>query len=237
MTPSKTIEMLRGFKEPTLAFLWRGSKGERRKGQRLGVFSGSFNPPTIAHERLCQIAQKTLGLEEVLLLLAIVNVDKPLFGFSLEERIEMMVALAKSHEGWSAAVCNHGRFVEKAQAILKVYPRGTKLWFLVGYDTLVRVFESRFYPDRPMEEALRELFSVASFAVASRGEAGEEVVRAFLCCPEVQPFAPQIFPLPVDPSIRWISSTQVRKRLGEGKPVGAFVPPSVLPLLKPSPTP
>lgn len=223
---------LRHAKEPTLKFSHRASQGITRSGQRLGVFSGSFNPPTIAHVRLCQQAQTALGLDEVLLLLAVVNVDKPLFGFPLEERLAMMVAIAKERSDWSVALCSHGRFVEKADAVVKAYPDGTGIWFLVGYDTLVRIFERRFYTDMDMYQALQRLFAPARLAVMPRADADEAAVRQFLGRLDVAPFSDRIVLLPTDPSTRWVSSTLVREKLERGEPIDDLVPEPVAKLLQ-----
>ncbi|MDT7896945.1 MAG: nicotinate-nicotinamide nucleotide adenylyltransferase [Armatimonadota bacterium] len=213
--------------KPTLRFWHRAPQGIAASGQRLGVFSGSFNPPTVAHVRLCEHAERHLRLDEIVWLLTVVNVDKPLFGFPLTERLAMMTAVAQERSNWSVAACSHGRFFEKAQAVADAYPTGTQIWFLVGYDTLVRIFEPRFYPDLPMAEALRRFFALARLAVMPRGDADETAVQQFLHRPEVRPFADRIVVLPLDPSIRWISSTLVRQRLERGELVDDLVPSAV----------
>ncbi|MCS7263574.1 MAG: nicotinate-nicotinamide nucleotide adenylyltransferase [Armatimonadetes bacterium] len=224
-------ELINSLK-PKLGFLKRAEFGISQSGQKLGVFSGSFNPPTVAHVKLCQKAQKHLGLDEILLLLAIVNLDKTQFDFSLEERLEMMLAVAQEQPNWSVALCSHGRFVEKAQAVKDAYPDDTKVWFIVGYDTLVRIFERRFYLDRPMEEALVQFFELAHIAVFPRGEADETRICAFLRQAEVQPFAQKIDVLPTEPSLLFVSSTFVREKLKRGEDVTELVPKSVLKFLR-----
>lgn len=218
--------------EPEIRFLKRAESGISGAGQRLGVFSGSFNPPTVAHVWLCEQAQKQLQLREVLLLLTIVNVDKTQFDFSLEERVEMMTAVVKEHSSWSAALCSHGRFVEKAQAVTKAYPAGTEVWFIVGYDTLVRIFEPRFYPDIPMDEALQRFFKIARLAVFPRGNFDEHAVSEFLQRPEVKPFADRIDILPTYPSLLWVSSTLIRQKMRLGESVDGLVPQSILEFLQ-----
>ncbi|MFN3421303.1 MAG: nicotinate-nicotinamide nucleotide adenylyltransferase [Armatimonadota bacterium] len=223
---------LKNSPQPKLGFVKRAEVGIVQGGQKLGVFSGSFNPPTIAHVRICEHAQKHLQLNEVLLLLAIVNVDKTQFDFSLEERVEMMTALAGEHPNWSAALCSHGRFVEKAKAVSSAYPEGTEIWFIVGYDTLVRIFEPRFYRDMPMRDALQQFFELANLAVFPRSDAAEEVVKEFLERPEVKPFSSRVTVLPSEPSLLWVSSTLVREKLKSGEPVDELVPRTVLKFLK-----
>jgi len=183
---------------------------------------------------MCEHAQKQLGLHEILLLLAIVNVDKTQFDFSLQERAEMMLAVARERSDWSVALCSHGRFVEKAKAVAEAYPEGTEIWFIVGHDTLVRIFEPRFYLDMPMHQALENFFRLARLAVFPRGDADERAIREFLNRDEVKPFADKITVLPSEPSLLWVSSTLIRQKLKQGEPVNELVPPSVLKFLKPS---
>ena len=56
-------------------------------------------------------------------------------------------------------------------------PALERLVFLVGFDKIVQIFDPRYYDDR--EDALRQLFSVASFAVAP---AGGPAVRSLTSC-------------------------------------------------------
>ncbi len=226
------LESLTKSDRPKLGFVLRAPNGISQTGQKLGVFSGSFNPPTIAHVRMCEHAQRQLGLHEILLLLAIVNVDKTQFDFSLQERAEMMLAVAQERSDWSVALCSHGRFVEKAKAVAEAYPEGTEVWFIVGHDTLVRIFEPRFYLDMPMHQALENFFGLAHLAVFPRGSADEKAIREFLSRDEVKPFADRIAVLPNETSLLWVSSTLVRQKLKQGEPVTELVPPSVLKFLR-----
>ncbi|WP_456337088.1 hypothetical protein [Fervidibacter sacchari] len=228
------LEGLTKSDRPKLGFILRAPNGISQAGQRLGVFSGSFNPPTVAHVRMCEHAQRQLGLHEILLLLAIVNVDKTQFDFSLQERAEMMLAVAQERSDWSVALCSHGRFVEKAKAVAEAYPEGTEVWFIVGHDTLVRIFEPRFYSDMPMHRALEHFFRLARLAVFPRGSTDEKAIREFLSRDEVKPFADRIAVLPNEPSLLWVSSTLVRQKLKQGEPVNELVLPSVLKFLRSS---
>jgi hypothetical protein len=64
------LESLTKSDRPKLGFVLRAPNGISQTGQKLGVFSGSFNPPTVAHVRICEQAQRQLRLHEILLLLA-----------------------------------------------------------------------------------------------------------------------------------------------------------------------
>lgn len=222
---------LESARKSQIEFILKATNGISKGGQKLGVFSGSFNPPTVAHVRLCEHAQKHLELDEILLLLAIVNVDKTRFDFSLEERVNMMTAVALGRDSWSVALCSHGRFVEKSEAVARAYPSGTEIWFIVGHDTFVRIFEPRFYPDIPMPVALQKFFGIARLAVFPRGDADEQAIKDFIERQQVKLFADRIAVLPTDPSILWVSSTLVRQKLRLGEKVDGLVPPAVIKFL------
>ena len=113
---------------------------------RLGVLSASFNPMTNAHLEMALISRRELGLEGILLLLAKVNVDKPIFGASLTDRVLMLIGVAESYDRFWVGVSSHGRFVDKAEAIRRGFPH-VKPTFIVGYDTLVRIFDPKYYDD------------------------------------------------------------------------------------------
>ena len=42
-------------------------------------------------------------------------------------------------------IIKHARFIDKATALRKAYPEGGELAFLTGFDTLVRLFDPKYY--------------------------------------------------------------------------------------------
>lgn len=191
--------------------------------------SASFNPLTMAHVRLAQEASRAFPAEEILLLLARANVDKPVEGFSLERRLSLLVRFAESHPAYSVAACSHGRFVDKVEAIRPHYPRRTRLAFIVGFDTLVRLFDAKYYADPG--DALSSLFSVSEFIAANRPPDPPDAVASFLARPDVAPYARRIQAIQLPAEIAAMSATQVRTRLARGEPVADLVPPEIHPLL------
>lgn len=214
---------------PRLAFARRAPGGIVGRAGQLLCLSASFNPLTVAHVWLLREASRLVPPDEALLLLARANVDKAVTGFPLERRLNLMARFAESRPTFSVAACSHGRFVDKAEAIRSHYPAGTRLTFIVGFDTLVRLFDPKYYTDR--DASLSALFSASEFIAANRAPDPPEAVTAFLARPEVAPYADRIHVIQLPPEIAAISATLVRARLARGEPVSEFVPSEIQLLL------
>ncbi len=232
----QSIARLDPHAAPRVAFVRRATQGIAAPHQRLGVFDSSFNPPQNAHVEMMRLAQEKFNLNEMLLLLAKVNVDKEEFGATLEQRLLMMLCIAEEHPDYSVAVVSHARFVDKAAALRAdktpnrdsegaVYPESTEIYFILGYDTLVRLFDPKYYADMPAE--LERLFSMAQFIATNRKEHSIEEMRQLLAHHEAQPFAHKIHLLPLDDFHASLSSTEVRRRIAAHEPYEHLVPPKV----------
>ncbi|EMG46088.1 POF1 Nicotinamide mononucleotide adenylyltransferase [Candida maltosa Xu316] len=136
--------------------------------QRICVLDSSFNPPHLGHYALIEESLTKnydnipIANKVVLLLLSVKNADKvhpkpeP-----FETRLELMYLMAndlakKYPVNVSIGLTNHAKFVDKSLSILN-YIKNTeaanhpdiKLTFLVGFDTLVRIFNPKYYlPDK-----------------------------------------------------------------------------------------
>ena len=129
---------------PVVQFVHRATPPQPK---HIGVLDASFNPLTLAHEALVHQAQNAFGFDEIVLLLAKTNVDKALFGADLGQRLAMMVNYANSDTQLDAylsiAVCSHARFIDKAHALRAHISPDAQIYFLVGHDTLIRIFDPR----------------------------------------------------------------------------------------------
>ena len=208
---------------PVVQFVHRSAPPQPK---HIGVLDASFNPLTLAHEALVHQAQDTFGFDEIVLLLAKANVDKALFGADLGQRLAMMVNYANSDTQLdtclSVAVCSHARFIDKAHAL---FSPDTQIYFLVGHDTLIRIFDPRYYIDMPAE--LKVLFSLCHIVSANRENSSREVFQRFMSRPECAPFASRVHPLQLPPSFGNISSTEARKRIRAGDPITDLVPETI----------
>ncbi|KAK8862015.1 Nucleotidylyl transferase [Apiospora arundinis] len=187
----------------------------------LVVLDSSFNPPTLAHQRMALSAladqhqpqrQDSSRDSRVLLLLAINNADKAPKPAAFPQRLAMMyvfaqdlLAAARKHHyqtvspssdekgGGSArheeeeeavdiAVTTEPYFHSKSNAIatseyytaaaagVECRPMMEQL-YLTGFDTLIRIFDAKYYPNDTMRQALDPFLSQSRLRVTMRTDA------------------------------------------------------------------
>ncbi len=198
-------------------------------GRKLGVLSSAFNPLTEAHIKMAELAMQDCQLGEVMLELSKVNVDKQVYGASLAERLWMLKHVAAGRPVFSVGLCSHARFIDKSKSKREGYPRDTDIYFIVGYDTLVRVFDPKYYAD--LDAELRELFAESQFIVANRGEHEVADVVAFLKQPVCRPYIDRIRLIELDAHHARLSSTLVREHLEAEESIDGLVPEEIVPLI------
>src|SRR5215203_1299344 len=109
---------------------------------RVGILCGSFNPLTLAHTELAERALATFALDTVFFTLAKVTVDKEqVIGMSLEDRLLLLSLFAERHDKLGVALVNRGLYFEQAQAFRTLFGEETALYFLVGMDKLLQIFD------------------------------------------------------------------------------------------------
>jgi len=183
----------------------------------VGILGGSFNPPHLGHLRLAQVALDQLELERVLL----VPVHRPPHKPVLESdpgpqhRLAMCKLLVEGAEpvGRLAAseieVRRGGRsYTVDTLEQLRAADRALEPTLILGSDVALTI-------DRWREP--RRILELARIAVAPRGEGRAEVERALR---RIDPDARVIF---LTMAAIEISSTRVRERLADGRPVHELV--------------
>lgn len=200
-------------------------KGPNKKIRRLGVFPSSFNPLTVAHVELTRRAKEEFDPEEVVLVLDAQAMDKEIHGASLEDRLWMLRLFARSCPGYRVAFSSHSRFLDKLRALSRLCPDVQEFCFIVGYDTIVRVLDPKYYDDR--ERALAELFRGSRFLVANRADGGRAELQTLLDKTENRRFKDRVdfFSLPAPQA--HISSTLVRENVAQGGDIRGLVPPAI----------
>ena len=214
---------------PQIELVYRAAPSILQCGKKLGIFSGSFNPLTLAHTRMMEETIAEYRLDELLLLLAKANVDKAVFGLPLAARLLTVKAYAKSRQAFSVGVSSHGRYIDKVTALKSIFPPDTEFHFIVGYDTLVRIFDKKYYTDFHAE--LQELCVSARFIVANRGEADIKTIASFMAQPDIRQYASYVSSILLPDAYAYMSSTQVRELLVRGEAIEHLVPPSLLAML------
>ena len=127
-------------------------KNLNSKATRLYVLDSSFNPPTNAHLQLIE----SCPMNSRLLLIANKNVDKDQDNFN--DRIELLKLL-----DMPLAITSEARFVDKAKQF------EVPVCFLMGYDTLVRFFDPKYYGNA-FDHEMQDFFTTSSIKVVDRGE-------------------------------------------------------------------
>lgn len=180
------------------------------------VFPGSFNPPTTAHLALLKQARQFARLHGSMHLYAAISkritdketVERPL----LLDRIILLDTVLRHHLRHTGIMLfNRGLYVEQAEGIRASFPQVKKLYFLIGFDKIVQIFDPHYYEDR--DAALHELFALAELLVAPRGGAGAAELAQLLDQPENRQFAQYVHALPLSAAYQNISSTRIRQGL------------------------
>jgi len=215
---------------PQIRWVYRAARHIREGGRRLGIFSGSFNPLTVAHIKMIEAAQKKYDLDEILLILARANVDKGVFGLSLADRLLILKEYAANREDYSVIACSHGKFIEKIEALKPAYPSGTHFSFIVGYDTFIRLFDPKYYTD--LHSALEALFDQCRFIVANRQDYDADAVRQVMESRDYRRYSSGIDLIELPDFYADISSTDIRAQIQAGNSVDHLVPSEVQGFLK-----
>jgi nicotinamide-nucleotide adenylyltransferase len=190
---------------------------------RTVVLPSAFNPPTRAHVALLAAAAEVAGAASRAALLSTRNVDKGLYGATLDHRVGMLLAAAAEH-ALAVLTTNAARFVDQALALRTAFP-GASFDFIAGYDTLVRIFDERYYDDMAAE--LAPFFASHRLVAANRGPYGPDDVERFIDRhPLAAAYHERIIIAPIDAESAALSSTLAREVASRGADLDA-VPPSV----------
>ncbi|KAL2013814.1 hypothetical protein VTN00DRAFT_1339 [Thermoascus crustaceus] len=169
----------------------------------LYVLDSSFNPPTLAHLTIAStaLAENPGASSRLLLLLATQNADKPSKPALFEDRLVMMDLFARdlrsrlsSAAGSSSlddvpqidiGVTKKPYFIDKAAEIeyAGTYPKSIEQVHLTGYDTLIRIFNPKYYPPEHTLQPLEPFLTQHRLRVTMRPDdewGGREEQEAYL---------------------------------------------------------
>jgi nicotinate-nucleotide adenylyltransferase len=179
---------------------------------RIGVFGGTFDPPHIGHLLAAVDAYEALSLDKLMFVPAAAQPLKPRIpaGASTEERLEMVrlaVADDPRFEVSDSEIERGGlSYTVDTLESLASSRAGSELYLIMGMDALA-TFDRWRSPER-----IRELATLAVLAREGEGS-GDSGTHS---------------------GVRWVStrridvsSSEIRARLREGKPIRGFVAESV----------
>lgn len=202
-----------------------------RQPDRCLVLDAAFNPPTIAHWELALAGARISEADRILLQISSANVDKPVSGADLGLRVYMVDRLAAEDDHVGVSVCSHARFVDKANALHTLSP-STRHIFAIGYDTLIRLFDPKYYSR--MTSELDDLFSNIEFAVANRGGHDETALNDYLRQSPQSEYKDKIYQITLSEGFREISSSETREKIRVGEDVSDWVPDVILDIIRES---
>ena len=227
---AQRIEHLRHSEGSEIMILRKAPQGILDRKGRLGIFPASFNPPTMAHLALIRGARQQAHLDEVLILLDIQAMDKEPREAEYEDRLTMLKKAFGRDQKVSMDISNRGLFIEKLQPLRKYYPSPILFFFIVGFDTILRVMDKKYYSHR--KRSLDELFHQCQFLVANRGDHEKAAFVTLLDKPENRKYKDKVTFLTLHPRISSISSTVVREKIAKDQPADGLVPASIHQVIK-----
>ena len=198
------------------------------------VGSGSFRHPSIhppwltlhSYERRL----KKKRLDEVLVLLDIQAMDKEPVEATFEDRLTMLKKVFEKDPKISIGLSNQGLFLEKLKPLRALYPAPIELVFIVGFDTLLRVMNKKYYQNR--KRSLDELFEQSRFLVANRDHYEGTAFEILFRRRGNKRYVGRVTFITLPERFSSLSSSLVRQRLDQGQPVNQWVPASILSFLK-----
>ncbi len=180
---------------------------------QVGILSGAFHPPTLAHLALARAALDSGCAGEVLFVLPAAFPHKGYGEVPMEDRLNMVLSSTARESRYSVAVSDGGLFLEIARECRSHYPPQVRLCFLCGRDAAERIVEWDYGPLPTIGEQLEEF----ELLVAPRD-------GLYAPPPEV---AHAVQALAVDSQIDAISSSRVRERIQSGSGWRHLVPEEI----------
>ncbi|OGP89728.1 MAG: hypothetical protein A2156_00780 [Deltaproteobacteria bacterium RBG_16_48_10] len=221
----RVLRRLSLSEESEIVLIRKAPKGISSRTGRLGIFPASFNPPTLAHLALTRGAKKQGNFDEVLILLDIQAMDKEPKEAKFEERLTMLKKVFGRDPKISIGLSNRGLFLEKLKPLRKHYPSPVEFFFIVGFDTILRIIEKKYYRNR--KQCLDALFSQCQFLVANRGQYQERALEIFFHKREIKTYKKRVSFIPLPSKYSSLSSSLIRERISQGQPVDEWVPASI----------
>jgi len=185
----------------------------------------AFNPPTIAHLRLLERAARAVAAAPAAVLTTR-NVDKGITGAPLPDRVQMLLAARRDGHDVAILAANAARIIDQVAALERSFP-GVDPTPVVGFDTLVRLFDPRYYTS--MSAELDPFFERRRVIAANRGPHALEAVAEWLHR-HAPDYADRVILVELEADLAVISSTQARELAAAGQ-LPDLVPPSVRAIL------
>ena len=214
---------------------------------KIGLFGGTFNPIHRGHLRAALEVEQTFALEKTYFIPSALPPHKEPRGISdAEDRMEMTRLAVIEHPGFTVSDVELKRSgpsftIDTVRGFKSIVPEDAELYFIVGVDAFLEIDTWKSY---------RELFRLIPFIVMSRPRAAgrdapvtRDTLEAYITSSIsdgyrfsaskacfVHDGKQPIFVIDIEALD--ISSTQIRKRVKQGRPIASLVPESVEKFIK-----
>ena len=148
------------------------------------------------------------GVERIAAMLTTRNVAKGIYGASLADRVGMLLALQRTRPEVAVVASNMARIMDQAEALSRQTAAG-EVDAIVGFDTLERLFDPKYYDD--MERELERFFQRHRVIAANRGRESAERVAEWVRR-NAAPFERRILVREIEPEAAEVSSTEAREK-------------------------
>lgn len=137
----------------------------------------AYNPPTLAHLHLIETARAVDGVSATAAVLTTRNVAKGVYGAGFAHRVGMLLSLQHDYPSLAVLAANSARILDQVAGLESAFPVASFLPIL-GFDTLERLFDPRYYSD--MEGELAVFFATHRVIATNRGGLSARDVHAWL---------------------------------------------------------
>ena len=185
---------------------------------KIGILGGSFHPIHNGHLDMARSAQDALGLDQVILMVDRIPPHKELAqGASSQQRYRMVQLACEGETGFVASDWELNREGTSYTALTlthlaEEYP-ADELFFIMGSDML-RSLTTWYHPEIVCQKAHLVCICRAG-QDGGEGEAAATVKARYGA------------DVTLLPPVRELSSTEIRNRLSDGRPITGLVPPAV----------
>jgi len=181
---------------------------------RIGILGGTFNPVHYGHLAVAAEVVEEFGLDKVSFVPVYLPPHKDDSDIApSQDRFQMCLLATRSHHSFSVSSLELERggksySIETVKEFLNIYGKDTSLYFITGADTILEIFTWK---------DIEELLQLCEFIVASRpGFPTDGIDKRVL----------QRAHLINGPDLD-ISSTEIRRRVSEGRNIKYLVPEKV----------
>lgn len=201
------------------------------------VLDSSFNPPHWGHYTLVKKSYEYYSQLypnkkiHILLLLSVQNADKEAKPASFDKRIDMMCIMSRLLNKNFGRLSSYvgltifGKFVDKDTIIRERFFNQGKIVYLVGFDTIIRIFDPKYYIPQTPAVTLCDFMKNVEFSCLTRSnsndnESGDYTLQSNyskdISHGKYEPLIPKewghkIKILPNDPKYANVSSSAIRK--------------------------